>query len=130
MVRTLSEQVWGRVVAAAVSGLTMAGCIRGGYAFEPFQDDIDETRYGSLAIVVETTGANPDPNGYRVELDESMSTSIPTQGEAGFNSIPTGLYSIRLEDLDPPCAVVSMHPLPFYVFPDTTVVAEFDVDCP
>jgi hypothetical protein len=63
-------------------------------------------------------------------LDESTSSPIPTQGEVAFNSLPVGLYSIRLAELDPPCLVISTHPLQYYVFPDTTVLAEFDVECP
>lgn len=130
MIRTPFEWVSGRIILVALVGFSLAGCIRGGYAFEPGVDDIDETRYGSIAVSVETTGTNPDPNGYLVELDESRSTPIATVGEATFTSVAQGYYSVRLADVDPPCVVLGTHPFALYVFPSTTAVAEFDVDCP
>jgi len=127
MVPTVSEKVFRGILC----GLLVAGCIGpDGGALDPDGNEVDETRYGTLAVGVETTGPNPDPNGYLVMLDESMSTTIPSTGEAAFNGVATGLYSIRLEDVDPPCTVQGIHPLSLYVFPDTTVLAEFDVDCP
>jgi hypothetical protein len=118
------------MVLGTLCGLSLAGCIRGGVAFEPNVDDVDETRYGSIAVVVETTGANPDPNGYVAHLDESQSTPVPTQGETAFTSVAQGYYSVRLDNVDPPCAVQGTHPFPVYVFPDSTAVAAFTVDCP
>ncbi len=113
----------------AACSLAVTGCIRGGWVFAP-EDDVDETRFGSIAVVVETTGAVPDADGYVVELDEVMSTPIPVTGEASFSFVAQGYYNVNLNDVDPPCYVSSTNPVALYVFPDATAVADFDVVCP
>jgi hypothetical protein len=130
MVPAKSELGFGRVLLmAALCGFFAAGCIRGGWVFEPNGDGQDETRYGSIWVTTLTTGASPDIDGYFAEVDEARNSPIAANGEATFSLVPTGYYSVRLVGIDPPC-VTGTDQIPLYVFPDSTAAAHFEVDCP
>jgi len=67
----------------------------------------------SLIITTTTTGADLDPNGYSVYVDEfcdwegcsgpTWSASVRVNETVAFYPVPTGTHSIKLIDVDANC---------------------------
>jgi TolB protein len=65
---------------------------------------------GSLEIVIATTGAEPDPDGYLVSVDGAAGVPVGVSGTLSLPQIVAGEHEIRLGGLAPNCSVLGNNP--------------------
>jgi Tol biopolymer transport system component len=58
---------------------------------------------GSVVITAATTGNDPDPNGYSVQLDDQV-RSLGVNGSISFDGVPVGDHQVGIADLASNCA--------------------------
>jgi Tol biopolymer transport system component len=89
----------------------------------------------TLTVGVSTTGADPDPNGYRVRVDavgESFTASQPTEPNATVTFSPLrsgGEYRVTLEGIAANCQVAGANPTMIAVAAGSTTRVDFNVLC-
>lgn len=94
------EAMGTRLAWIATLAYFAAGCTEG------LTDIPDNTvGFGSLEIAVTTSGTNPDPDGYMIRLDESLSEFVPSNGTVVFSPIPAISYNVVLSGVEPNCTV-------------------------
>lgn len=89
---------------------------------------------GSIRVTTTTTGAESDPNGYAVVLDQdpyypSEGEPISRDGTVTFTRVPGGAHTVSLEDLARNCTVVGSNPRPTTVTPGSETHVAFVVQC-
>jgi uncharacterized protein YjdB len=92
----------------------------------------------SLIVTTTTTGADLDPNGYHVYVDEfcdwegcsdpRWSASVGVNETVAFYPVPTGTHSIKLIDVDANCTV-GQNPRSVTTSPGITTHVTFSVSC-
>lgn len=85
--------------------------------------------FGSIAVMAVTTGTSPDPDGYRVKLDEARSARITVNGAVSFDDLPPGGYQVHLEEVAVHCTVTGANPIVIVLQAETTREVRFDVTC-
>jgi hypothetical protein len=60
---------------------------------------------GTLEVVASTSGANPDPDGYRVEVDAEPARAVAPAGSTTFPALPAGEHRVALSGVSANCAV-------------------------
>ena len=96
---------------------------RGDITFE------QESNFGAIEITVFTTGANRDPDGYIVMVDEARSEEIAINGSLVIGALLVNRYDIRLNDVAENCSV-GVNPLIVTIVADVTIDGAFLVACP
>ncbi len=96
---------------------------RGDITFE------QESNFGAIEITVFTTGANRDPDGYIVMVDEARSEEIAINGSLVIGALLVNRYDIRLNDVAANCSV-GVNPLIVTIVADVTIDGAFLVTCP
>lgn len=89
-----------------------------------------EIDYATLRVTTTTTGATPDPNGYRVVLDNQRPEVIGDNGELVYLHTSSGLHRVRLSGLAANCTVVGDNPRSVDVYFYGITGAAFVVSCP
>ena len=89
----------------------------------------NESTFGAIEITVFTTGANPDPDGYIVMVDEARSEEIAINGSLVIGALLVNRYDIRLNDVAINCSV-GVNPLIVTIVADVTIDGAFLVACP
>ena len=113
-------------VVVGVLGLAGAACLGPG----DITGDQDDPQFiGTVVVVTITTGPGADPNGYLAMLNEGLSQPIEANGTVTFGAVPIGTHDVRLEGVDV-CMVTTTNPIHVVLTPDTTVTAQFEVNCP
>jgi hypothetical protein len=89
---------------------------------------------GSLRVTTATTGAELDPDGYAVVVDQDdfyprEGEPIDRDGSLTFERVPGGEHSVSLEDVARNCVVVGSNPRSVAVSPGTETVVAFVVEC-
>jgi len=118
---------YGRTAGGLLLLALVGGCIGGGEVTFP------EERVslpGSAEISVSTSGANPDPNGYQLTIDESLSQPVATNGSVTFSPLSAGAYQVTISDLDGSCSVPAGDTQSFSVAGGSTTNVAFTVSCP
>lgn len=89
------------------------------------------TGMSTILITLLTTGSLPDPNGYRIVLDQSI-THIVTAAEAASLSLTVvpGTHSIELTDVAENCLVSGGHSRVIATSAHGTTGVSFRVNCP
>jgi hypothetical protein len=100
----------------------------GGLESDPWTISIESIT--TLVVVTQTTGADPDPDGYTVILDGSQSQSIGINATVTFPQIDPGDHSVLLTGLAPNCEVSGQNPRTITVPMGSTVSTTFDISCP
>jgi len=103
-----------------------AGCI--GPTETTFDED-DPVGFGGLRVVTVSTWSSLDPDGYRVRLDESLSSFVEPNGEVIFGGLPTKAYDVVLEELGG-CTASGPNPRSVTIVAGTTIETTFMVSCP
>jgi hypothetical protein len=85
---------------------------------------------GFVQVSVSTTGANPDPDGYELTVDEGASQSVAVNGSVTFSGLSTGTHQVTLSGVADHCTVESSNPQSFTIIAGTTVEVHFQVHCP
>ena len=89
----------------------------------------NESTFGAIEITVFTSGANPDPDGYIVMVDEARSEEIAINGSLVIGALLVNRYDIRLNDVAINCSV-GVNPLIVTIVADVTIDGAFLVACP
>jgi PKD domain-containing protein len=84
---------------------------------------------GDLTATTSTSGSHPDPNGYTVTVDGSISQSAPTNGTIAFRDLLEGNHSVTLTGVSANCAVTGANPQTVTVPAGGTATASFGVSC-
>ncbi len=88
----------------------------------------NESTFGAIEITVFTTGANRDPDGYIVMVDEARSEEIAINGSLVIGALLVNRYDIRLNDVAINCSV-GVNPLIVTIVADVTIDGAFLVNC-
>ena len=84
---------------------------------------------GAIQILTSTTGADVDPDGYQVTLDEELTQSVGINASVSFLNLVQGTYSVLLSNVASNCGVTGENPRSIFVFPGNTTINQFDVVC-
>ena len=86
------------------------------------------SNFGAIEITVFTSGANLDPDGYIVMVDEATSEEIEINAVLVIGALLVGRYDIRLNDVAANCSV-GVNPLIVTIVADVTIDGFFLVTC-
>jgi Tol biopolymer transport system component len=100
----------------------------GGSASTTFEVDC-VARTGSIDVSTTTTGGDPDPDGYTVEVDGGPVGPIGLNDNQTFSGIDEGTRTVSLSGVSSHCAVATNDQSVSVDFNATTSVS-FDVSCP
>jgi hypothetical protein len=89
---------------------------------------------GTIRVTTATTGAELDPDGYAVVVDQDEyypreGEPIDLEGSLTFERVPGGEHSIMLEDVARNCSVVGSNPRSTSVSPGVETEIAFAVHC-
>lgn len=84
---------------------------------------------GSLEVTATTSGADPDPDGYAVEIDGAGGVPIDTDETLAPQVLPVGEHEVELTGIAANCAVTGANPRSVTVATDETVSTVFEVTC-
>ncbi len=87
-----------------------------------------ESSVGAIEITVFTNGANLDPDGYIVMIDEGRSEAIEINASLVIGALLVNRYDINLTNVAGNCSV-DVNPLIFTIIADVTIDGVFEVTC-
>jgi probable HAF family extracellular repeat protein len=106
------------VLATALAGLSCGG-----------GDVTNPPTTGSLTITTNTSGPEPDADGYAVVINEGAETPIPASGTLQRDNVEPGNHSIRLTGMAANCTVAGENPRSVAVPAGETVTVTFELTC-
>jgi hypothetical protein len=86
-------------------------------------------RAGSVRITTATTGADVDPNGYRLALDAGTAQPIGVNAVITLTNVAVGTHSVRLSELARNCGIQGSNPQSIHVSEAATEELSFSVSC-
>jgi hypothetical protein len=93
-------------------------------------DDVTTPTEGSIRIQTTTSGADIDPDGYNVRVDEESALAIGATGEVVINDVRIGRHLVTLAGLAANCTITEgLNPQTTDVVGDETVTVRFAVNC-
>ena len=95
---------------------------RGDITFE------QESSVGAIEITIFTSGANLDPDGYLVIVDEGRSEEVEINTSLVIGALQVKRYDANLTDVAENCSV-AVNPLVFTIIADATIDGVFEVTC-
>jgi hypothetical protein len=84
---------------------------------------------GRIEVAVNTTGTDPDSDGFSVTVDGGTARFIAPGGSVILDSLSEGSHSVLLSGLAENCQVEGSNPRSVVVGPDGRVDVSFDVRC-
>lgn len=84
---------------------------------------------GSLEVTVSTTGAEPDPDGYTVQVDAQPVQAIETGATVRDGSVSPGSHTVQLAEVAANCSVAGENPRMVSVTAGQTATVAFSVTC-
>ncbi|MDP2498830.1 MAG: hypothetical protein Q8W44_12685, partial [Candidatus Palauibacterales bacterium] len=84
---------------------------------------------GSIEVAANTTGEDPDPNGYTVTLDGADSRFLGASGTATFTDVTAGSHELALSETARNCQVEGSNPRTVSVTAGMTASTTFGVAC-
>ena len=87
-----------------------------------------ESSVGAIEITIFTNGANLDPDGYVVMIDEARSQEVEINTSLVIGALQMKRYDANLTDVALNCSV-DVNPLIFTIIADVTIVGVFEVTC-
>ena len=85
---------------------------------------------GNLTVNASTTGGTPDPNGYRVTVDDGLGRTIQSNASTTY-ALPPGSYAVQLGDVASNCTVTDGATRSgVAVVAGQTATVTFAVNCP
>ena len=84
---------------------------------------------GAVRIMVGTTGADLDPDGYSVVVDGGTGQAIGVNGTMTFTGLSAGSHSVALAGIAANCAATGANPRSVDVVGRDTVQTAFNVSC-
>ncbi len=92
-------------------------------------DDIVAPTTGTLEITTTTTGAEPDLDGYTIQVDAGTARSIGSTATLPITQIPAGPHTIQLGGVAVNCSVSGSNVRSVSALGGETATVEFDVTC-
>lgn len=83
---------------------------------------------GTIAIELETTGTEPDPDGYAVAVD-GVTQAGPLNGSFAIGLVPAGTRTVELLDVAQGCAVAQSAERTVELQSNSTSTERFEVTC-
>jgi hypothetical protein len=84
---------------------------------------------GTLQVTIATTGAETDPDGYTLQVDEGPAQAIATSGSLQTPDIPPGSHTLKLNGVAANCSVAGENPRTVSVPAGQTATVSFSVTC-
>jgi probable HAF family extracellular repeat protein len=109
---------WRLLWAASLVGL---GCGGGDVTTPPTT--------GSLAITTNTSGPEPDADGYAVTIDGGTEIAIPASGTLQRDNVEPGNHTVRLTGMAANCTVAGENPRSVSVPAGETMTVTFELTC-
>jgi len=89
------------------------------------------TGNSTILITLLTTGSLPDPNGYRIVLDQNISHTVTAAESASLSlTVAPGTHTIELTDVAENCLVSGGHSRTISTSANGTTGVSFRVNCP
>jgi type 1 fimbria pilin len=89
------------------------------------------TGMSTILVTLMTTGSLPDPNGYRVVLDQNMSHMVAASETASLSlTVTPGTHTVELTDIAENCLVTGGTVRPVATSANGTTGITFRVNCP
>ena len=85
---------------------------------------------GTLLVQITTNGLAPDPDGYSVTLDGTVTESVASNGTALFQDLDPGDHTLALSGEAGNCSIAGPNPRGVSVTEGETEVVPFAVSCP
>ena len=92
-------------------------------------ETLDVPTTGTLELTTSTTGIEPDPDGYTVQIDAQPAEPIGTSGRLQKTDLEAGDHTILLEGVAANCSVSGTNPRTVSVTPGETTPVPFHVIC-
>jgi len=80
-------------------------------------------------LTMVTSGADLDPNGYMVALDDGVPTAVPANGSVTLDSVSPGAHTLSFADVDENCALQEEAPVSFSVTEGAQTSVTMHVTC-
>lgn len=87
------------------------------------------TTTGTVVVTSVSSGIDPDPNGYTVQLDGNLSQALPTNGMVTLSRVIAGDHSVRVDSVASNCSVIGPNPRTMRVTVGDTARTTFEVRC-
>jgi TolB protein len=87
------------------------------------------TERGNIKVSVETSGGDPDEDGYEVVVPSEARRFITSQSTTVITGISAGIHTVALERVAPNCRVSGAHPLTVTVPAGQTAEIAFVIVC-
>lgn len=95
---------------------------------KPEPEPTEETA-GSLEVTTKTTGLDPNPKGYTVDIADIENFQIDANATIKSEEIEEGSYSVELTDIEDHCTIQSENPVTVNVNAGETSSVEFEIEC-
>lgn len=82
-----------------------------------------------LVVTTATTGQDPDPNGYRLAIDDHVLRSLADDTTLTIFGLPPGLHEVALRDIASHCTTTGQAADSLLFIAGQTTSARFDVTC-
>ena len=92
-------------------------------------DNLPGPTDGTLAVITETSGVEPDPNGYTVQVDAKPVRSVGSTGTLTDSDVAAGDHVVQLGGVAANCAVAGDNPRTITIVSGETTTATFEVNC-
>jgi hypothetical protein len=109
-----------RLVTVATSGTSVSFAVT---------CSVPPANAGSLRITTATTGADLDPNGYRLVVDRGTVQPIGVNATATLSNVAAGNHAVRISGLSQNCTVQGANPQTVTVAAGATTELSFSVTC-
>ena len=93
------------------------------------QDPVAPVDRGSLIVVVETSGPDPDPDGYTLLLDDTSDHALPVAGTATVTDLLIGEHAIGITDIATNCTTTGALPLTVTIAARAEATVTFSLVC-
>ena len=91
-------------------------------------DDLTGPRTGIVRVHIATSGPEPDPDGYTLQLDDGPAQPVAVTAVLSLTDLPAGTHLLRLSGLAPNCLSAESERT-VAVGPGEIAVVQFAVDC-
>lgn len=89
-----------------------------------------EPETGGLTVFASTSGGDPDADGYRAVVDDTLAQALAANGSKTFEGLPPGDHQVELTDLASHCTIMGTSPRTVTVPEGSSASTTFEVDCP
>lgn len=84
---------------------------------------------GDFSVKTVSSGAELDPDGYEIRVDDIFAATIGVNDSVEFSSRAVDTYSVELTEVAGNCAVAGNNPRPLLVIADSQTGTTFEVAC-